>query len=209
MSAILKKIQLREDLIIEDTRHPIIMYFSKDDSDDIYPFFTSLETQYCSEEEQREGLLEACVKDMLDYAKTQIGLSFDINLYKFKVSELTDGLFVALEDYSDSFDKIYYFKQASFLSKDDLYISLKYKICLRGLQGIYTGITSQGKEKRIDETLVIDENRYNFISAEQNLRYKFLGEHPWEKTMKEKIKELNKKLSMKYKGKERIETLTY
>lgn len=208
MSAILKKIQLIEDLVREDTYHPIVMYFSKNEYDnDLYPFRTTLEIQYNNNAEQSNGILEVDVENVLGYAKTQIGKHFDINLYTIKVSELTDGLFVALEYYySDR--RIYYYKRASYMYREDLYMSLKYRICLEGLRNEIVGITCYGKEKRIDETLIFEDSNEYLISAEQRLRYRLLGEHPWENRLKEKIKEDNRKNSINYKDKIRIKMIS-
>lgn len=207
MSAILKKIDYLEDLVLEDTRHPIVMYFSKSESDnELYPFRTTLEKQYCTNEELTNGILDVEVENVLFDANKQVGQKFDINLYKFKVSELTDGLFVALTPcYSDW--KIYYYKRASFMSREDMYLTLKYRICLEGLMGDIFGITSYGKEKRIDQTLIFEDSYDYIISPEQSLRYRVLGEHPWVNRLKEKIKENDRIYSIRYKDKIKIKTI--
>ena len=209
MGAILKKIRLLEDFVIEDTRHPIVMYFSNNMNEkELYPYRTTLKNQFCNEDEFQNGLLESQVNAKLKYANSQIGRLFDITLYKFKVAEITDGLFVALVNYdSYDFDRIYYYSRASYLSREDLLLSLKYRICLGGLNGTYKGVTSYGKEKRIDHTLVLETDDFGYISAEQDLRYRFFGEHPFESIIKDKIKELDKKYSEKYNGKIKIKMI--
>ena len=157
MSGILKKVQYLESIAIEDMLHPINMYFVKDENDsEVYPYQTAIEDQFCSPAERKNGLLDDDAAEKLKTLKSCIGRKFDINLYKFPVSELTDGKYVALDDV-DSYEddtQIREFRRATFKSREDIAIQLKFNICLSGMDGRFVGITKDGDEEDIDYTLI-------------------------------------------------------
>lgn len=173
MSGILKKVQYLEDFAVEDMIHPIYMYFVKDDNDsEVYPYQTTIEDQFCTPAERKNGLLDEVAFEKLKVLESCIGRRFDINLYKFSVAELTDGKYIAVDD-TDAYDVdivsyvndtdsdededdtlIREFRRASYKSREDIAIQLKYNICLSGMDGRYVGITKDGDEEDIDYTLV-------------------------------------------------------
>lgn len=157
MSGILKKVLFLEDFVIDDQLHPVNMYFSKDENEtETYPYQTALEDQFCSPAERKNGLPDEVADEKLAILKSYIGRKFDINLYKFSVSELTDGKFVAVDD-TDSYEDdtiIREFRRATFKSREDIAVQLKFNICLSGMDGRFVGITKDGDEEKIDYTLI-------------------------------------------------------
>ena len=157
MSGILKDVRLLEGFVVEDMLHPINMLFIKDGNEtEVYPYQTSVENQFCSLTESKNGLLDDDADEKLKILKSYIGKKFDINLYKFSVSELTDGKYVAVDDV-DSYEdetQIREFRRATFKSREDIAIQLKFNICISGMDGRFVGITKDGSEEDIDYTLV-------------------------------------------------------
>ena len=157
MSGILKDVRLLEGFVVEDMLHPINMLFIKgEDETEVYPYQTSVENQFCSPAEMKNGLRDDDAAEKLKILKSYIGKTFDINLYKFPVSELTDGKFVAVDDI-DSYEddtQIREFRRATFKSREDIAIQLKYNICISGMDGRFVGITKDGDEEDIDSTLI-------------------------------------------------------
>jgi len=157
MSGILKDVQFLDSFAIEDMFHPINMYFIKDENDsDVYPYQTAIEDQFCSPAERKNGLLDDDAAEKLKILRSCVGKKFDINLYKLSVSELTDGKFVAVDDI-DSYEddtQIKEFRRATYKSREDIAVQLKFNICLAGMDGRYVGITKDGDEEDIDYTLI-------------------------------------------------------
>ena len=157
MSGILKDVRLLEGFVVEDMLHPINMLFIKDGNEtEVYLYQTSVENQFCSLTESKNGLLDDDADEKLKILKSYIGKKFDINLYKFSVSELTDGKYVAVDDV-DSYEdetQIREFRRATFKSREDIAIQLKFNICISGMDGRFVGITKDGSEEDIDYTLV-------------------------------------------------------
>ena len=108
MSGILKDVRLLEGFVVEDMLHPINMLFIKgEDETEVYPYQTSVENQFCSPAEMKNGLRDDDAAEKLKILKSYIGKTFDINLYKFPVSELTDGKFVAVDDIVHAYFQIF------------------------------------------------------------------------------------------------------
>ena len=157
MSGILKDIQYLDSFAIEDMLHPInMLFFFFLNETEVYPYQTAIEDQFCSPAERKNGLLDDDAAEKLKILKSCIGKKFDINLYKFPVSELTDGKYVAVDDI-DSYEddtQIREFRRATFKSREDIAIQLKFNICLSGMDGRFVGITKDGDEEDIDYTLI-------------------------------------------------------
>jgi hypothetical protein len=161
MSGILKEVLYLKGFAIENMFHPINMIFIKNENEtEIYPYQTSLENQFCSQEEKIDGLLDKIAAEKLAMLESCIGKKYDVNLYKFSVSELTDGKYVALHDV-DSYEDdaiIREFRRATYKTREDLFIQLKFNICLSGMNARFVGITKDGKEEEIDNTLIFQPN---------------------------------------------------
>lgn len=161
MKAILKEIEVPEykDNIL---RHPIKMYFAEtEESEEIFRFGTTIETQFCTKDEYdvKEGLPEKMVEGKISYAKSLVGKTFEINLYKFTVKELTNGKYVAIEfsrpcGYDDwDFETIEDYHIASYMSKEDVLMSTKYSITLQGIQGLADGVLQDESTEEITTEL--------------------------------------------------------
>lgn len=148
MKAILKAIEVPE---YEDymLRHPIKMLFAEsEENDELYRFGTIIESQFCTKGEFdiKEGLSNKIVKEKISYANSLIGKTFEINLYKFTVKELTDGKYVAFEittllyEDIDDFETIEDYHIASFMNKEDVIMNIKYSITLQSFQGFVEGV---------------------------------------------------------------------
>lgn len=171
MSGVLRNIKLVEELVLEDRRHPIIMWFSDNNSEDLFPYRTTLEVQFGTEIERKKGINEKKVKEKLSEANSYIGCIYDINLYRLSVSELTNGKFVGIED-MDYFDVenllgpedidfqddsiIYEYKRATYMTKHDLINYLRYRICLLGMESQYYGVNKDGDTEDIESTLFFE-----------------------------------------------------
>lgn len=161
MKAILKGIEVLE---FEDYmfRHPIKMLFAgTEESDKIYRFGTTIETQFCTKDEYdaKEGLPDKMVEEKISYAKSLVGKTFEINLYKFTVKELTNGKYVAIEfskpcGYDDwDFETIEDYHIASYMMKEDVVMSIKYSMTLQGVQGFADGVLPDGSTEEITTEL--------------------------------------------------------
>ena len=161
MKAILKEIEVPEykDNIL---RHPIKMYFAEtEESEEFYRFGTTIETQFCTKDEYdvKEGLPEKLVEEKISYAKSLVGKTFEINLYKFTVKELTNGKYVAIEfsrpcGYDDwDFETIEDYQIASYMSKEDFLMSTKYTITMQGVQGLADGVLQDESTEEITTDL--------------------------------------------------------
>lgn len=151
MKAILKEIEVPKykDYRFKHPIHPIKMLFAEtEESDEIYRFGTTIETQFCTKDEYdvKEGLPDKLVEEKISYANSLIGKTFEINLYKFTVKELTNGKYVAIElskpcGYDDwDFETIEGFHIASYLTKEDIVMSIKHSITMLGVQRRANGV---------------------------------------------------------------------
>lgn len=161
MRAILKEIEVPEfnDNML---RHPIKMFFAEtEESDELFRFGTTIETQYCNKDEYdiKEGLPEKLAEEKISNAKSLIGKTFEINLYKFTVKELTNGKYVAIEfskpcGYDDwDFETIEDYHIASYMSKEDVVTSIKYSITMQGVQGLADGVLPDESTEEITTEL--------------------------------------------------------
>ena len=163
MKAILREIEVPE---FEDymMRHPIKMLFSEtEESDEIYRFGTTIETQFCTKDEYdvKEGLPDKLVEEKISYANSLIGKTFEINLYKFTVKELTNGKYVAIEfskpcGYDDwDFETIEDYHIASYMTKEDVVMNIKHSITMQGVQGLADGVLPDESTEEITTELFL------------------------------------------------------
>jgi hypothetical protein len=161
MKAILKGIEASE-YDENMLRHPIKMFFVKSKgSDELYHFGTTIEAQFCTtgEYDMKEGLPEEMFNEKVSYANSLIGKTFEINLYKFTVKELTDNKYTAFEFadyyYEDFFDTetIEEYHIASYMSKEDVILNLKYSITMQGLEGVADGVLANESTEEITTEL--------------------------------------------------------
>ena len=161
MKAVLKEIEVPE---FEDfmLRHPIKMLFAEtEESDELFRFGTTIEAQFCTKDEYdlKEGLPEKLVEEKINYANSLIGKTFEINLYKFTVKELTNGKYVAIEfsrpcGYDDwDFDTIEDYHIASYMTKEDVVLNIKYSITMQGVQGLADGVLQDETTEEITTEL--------------------------------------------------------
>lgn len=161
MKAILKEIEVPEyDGNI--LRHPIKMLFAEsEESNELYSFGTTVETQFCTIDEYdvKEGASEELFDEKVNYAKSLIGKAFEINLYKFTLKELTNDKYVAIEfsrpcGYDDwDFETIEDYHIASYMTKEDVVMSIKYSITMQGVQGLADGVLSDESTEEITTEL--------------------------------------------------------
>ena len=161
MKAILKEIEIPEfdDIML---RHPIKMLFAEsEESEEIYRFGTSIESQFCNKGEfdLKEGMPDKLVEEKVNYAKSLIGTAFEISLYKFTVKELTNDKYVAIEfsrprGYDDwDFDTIEDYHIASYMTKEDVVMNIKYSITMQGVQGLADGVLPDESTEEITTEL--------------------------------------------------------
>lgn len=153
--------------------HPIKMLFTETEgSDEIYHFGTTIETQFCTKDEYdvREGLPDKLVEGKIRYANSLIGKTFEINLYKFTVKELTNGKYVAIKfskpcGYNDwDFKTIEDYHIASYMTKEDVVMDIKHVITMQGVQGLADGVLPDETTEKITTELFfpkpIPEKKY-------------------------------------------------
>lgn len=160
MKAILKEIEVPEydgNML----RHPIKMLFAEsEESNELYSFGTTVETQFCTIDEYdvKEGASEELFDEKVKFANTLVGKTFEINLYKFTVKELTDNKYEAFEFttyfYDDcDFDTVEDYHIASYMTKEDVIQNLKYSITRQGIDGVVEGVLSDETTEEITTEL--------------------------------------------------------
>lgn len=134
-----------------------MLFTETEDSDEIYRFATTIETQFCANGEYdiKEGLPNELVEDKISYAKSLIGKAFEINLYKFTVKELTNGKYAAIKLYRpDGYYKtIEDYHIASYKTKEDVMMLTKHSIALQGVQGNADGVFPDESTEKITTEL--------------------------------------------------------
>lgn len=164
MKAILKKIEVPK---FKDNmfRHTIKMFFAETEkSDELFVFSTELEVQFCTKDEYdiEEELSDKLVEEKICYAKSLIGKTFEINLYKFTVKELTNGKYVAFEisrteGYGDWAFETYHtiedYHVASYMTKEDVMMRIKFSITMQGIQGHADGVLPDESTEKITTDL--------------------------------------------------------
>lgn len=178
MKAILKDIQFYE--YNDAWRHPIKMVFTEFlDDNEFYNFTTTIEQQFCTKEELKllrteDDELEdkspkELVEEKIKYAKSLIGKSFYINLYKFSVKELTNNKYVAFEFDDEEYDNpitITDYHIASYMTKEDVILNQKYSITRGGIDYFVEGVLPNGSTEEITTELffprpTIEKNLYD------------------------------------------------
>jgi len=178
MKAILKEIEVPkfENFML---RHPIKMLFAETEkSEEIFRFGTNIETQFCTKDEYdlKEGLPDKFVEEKISYANSLVGKYFEINLYKFTVKELTNGKYVAIEfsrpcGYDDwDFETIEDYHIASYMTKEDVVMSIKYSITMQGVQGLADGVLTDESTEEITTELFFSKPIPEKKNFEMNYR---------------------------------------
>lgn len=161
MKAILKEIEIPEIKGIM-LRHPIKMLFAEsEESEEIYRFGTTIESQFCNKDEfdLKEGMPDKLVEEKINYAKSLIGKAFEINLYKFTIKELTNDKYVAIEFSRPcgfgnwDFKTIEDYHIASYMTKEDVVMNIKYSITMQGVQGLADGVLPDESTEEITTEL--------------------------------------------------------
>ena len=160
MKAILKDLNIplyMDEMLV----HPIKMLFvDSHESGDVYHFVTTVEKQFCTKEEisSENGLSKKQIEEKLYYAQSLIGRTFEINLFKFTVKELTHDKYVA---FKFSYNKtITDYCIASYMTKDDVMLKLKYSITMQGFQGEIEGVKSNGQTEEIIKELFFPKRKH-------------------------------------------------
>lgn len=146
MRAILKKIE-----VIENHRlsHPIKMFFAdSEESNELFLFLTTIETQFCTKDEYdlKEGLPDDLAEEKIICADSLIGKTFEINLYKFTIKELTNGKYIAVTFFRPdsygfyNFTTIEDYHIASVMTKEEVAMNIKYFITRQGIQRLADGV---------------------------------------------------------------------
>ena len=159
--AILKGIEVLHHEEYMEKHHIKMLFVESPESDDVYTFRTSIEVQFCTKDEYDmiKGLPDKLLEEKLNYANTLIGKTFDINLYKFSVKELTNNKYTAIElttNYFDDlcdYDTIEEYHIASYMTKEDVIWKQKYSITMKGINGDADGVTSDGTMEEITTEL--------------------------------------------------------
>lgn len=159
MMVILKEIEFCEHKNYM-RHHKIKMIFAeKEDSEELYTFYSTIEVQYCTKEELENGSLsDSLIEKKKAFAEKQIGKAFEINLYKFTVRELTNDRYIAFRvseprDYYDLDVQIDDYFIASYMTKQDVIMGIKYSITMKGLKGLASGVLQDYSTEKITEEL--------------------------------------------------------
>lgn len=158
--AVLKKIEVNEYLDSMPP-HSIRMYFAEtSESDELYVFGTTIEAQFCDKGEfdRRYGLSKELFQQKVDYANSFVGKTYDVNLFEFSVMELTNNRYVAFDSMNEyHFDcdseEIKDYHIASYMTKEDIMLRMKYAITMQGLEGMIEGILPDRTTEEITTTL--------------------------------------------------------
>lgn len=171
MKAILKEIEVLNDADYE-LIHPIKLFFVESkESDEVYSYVTTIETQFCTKGEfdLKKGMTHNQLTKRLDFANSFIGKTFEINLFKITVKELTNNKYVAFElTIDDGFccyeETVEYYNVASYMTKEDLMLYLKYSITRQSIDGLVYGILPDESTEEITTELFfpkpIPEKKY-------------------------------------------------
>lgn len=142
--------------------HQIIMYFAESmESEILYSFPTTIEEQFCTSKEydfrQDIFLSDDLLREKIKYAKSLIGKSFEINLYQFDVKELTGNKYSTL--LSNGHEIITDWHMASYMTREDVIMNMKYFMTMGGLQGNIWGVFADGTSERITTELFFGKNK--------------------------------------------------
>lgn len=158
MKAILKKIEARE----YQNRMPLhsvkMLFVESSESEELYTYETTIEKQFCTidEYELSEGVSEQLFHEKVEYANSLIGKTFEVNLFKFNVKELTDNHYVAFE-YMVNFriKHVEEYHVASFMTKEDYMLRMKYSQTMQIYQcpGYLEGVLPDGSTEDITTNL--------------------------------------------------------
>lgn len=127
MDAILRDIKIWKN---DDSYHRINMMFSAPSNDEeLFGYTTSIENQYCTEEEREEDLSDEDLEEKLLFAKSQIGLYFDVNLYKISIQELTNNNYWAFQVPVSEFEtrNMTEYRIATYMTREDTIANLRFK----------------------------------------------------------------------------------
>lgn len=137
MDAILRDIKAWKN---DDPFHRINMMFSTPSNDEeLFGYTTSIKNQYCTKEERKEELSDEDLEEKLLFAKSQIGLYFDVNLYKISVKELTNDHYWAFQVPVSEFEtrNLTEYRIATYMTREDTITDLRYKAffnsCIKGV----------------------------------------------------------------------------
>lgn len=160
MKAILKEIEFYayNDSMLT---HCIKMVFTESlDSDELYYFGTSIEQQFCTKEDLNQlhtegNLPKELIEAKIEYAKSLVGKTFCINLHRFSVKELTNNKYVAFECYQEygDFKTITDYHIASYMTKEDVVLNIKYIITKQGLDKNLEGVLPDKSTEEITTEL--------------------------------------------------------
>lgn len=206
MKAILKKIEIAE--YNEYMPNRILMFFTRE-SEELYRFGTTVETQFCTADEYdaREGISEELFDEKVKYAKTLVGKTFEINLYKFTVKDLTNNKYKAFKFKTDIYDDnlpytVENYLIASYMTEEDVIQNLKFSITKQGIDGLVEGVLLDESTEKITAELFFTkqiQEKKNFIipyDKYYNLNYKYIvNEIP--------VNYINKGINLAYQIKER------
>lgn len=210
MKAVLNKIELCDNSNSILKIHPIIMYFADTTNNkELYSYRTTIESQFCNKNEYdwKDGLPNQVIEEKINYARSFIGKTYEINLYMITVEELTNKRYVELEIVTshgcyDETNRIKNYYHATYMSKEDWIQKLKYTITINGMQGLIYGITPLNISEEITKDLFFSQLiTLNPRNAEKELRRKYLNEDVDKIDFKERFFEFKRSLDKKYKGK--------
>ena len=160
MKAFLKKIEVPK--FDENMRwHRIKMLFAEsEESGELYYFETTLEAQFCTNDEydREEGMSEELFKEKVNYANSFVGKTFEINLYKFTVKEMTENKYVAFMFINEGYfgynsTIITDYHIASYMTKEDVILNMKHLVTMRGFNGAAKGVLPDDSTENITTEL--------------------------------------------------------
>ena len=144
MDAILRDIKAWKN---DDPFHRINMMFSTPSNDEeLFGYTTSIKNQYCTKEERKEDLSDEDLEEKLLFAKSQIGLYFDVNLYKISIQELTNNNYWAFQVPVSEFEtrNLTEYRIATYMTREDTITILRYKALFNySIKGILANGTAE------------------------------------------------------------------
>lgn len=143
MKAILKEIRYDEKYVKEHLRDEGLMFgvflmFQCQNSSETYSYTSTFPNIFYPNEKKIDGYSVTELQNKIDEAKLHIGKSFNVNLYKISVNEITNGNYngIAFYNYYDELTHIFHeFRVASYKTRIDVIKELQFKYCKRVIEG--------------------------------------------------------------------------
>lgn len=158
MKAILKEIRYDEKYVKEHLRNEGLMFraflmFQNQNGSETYSYTSIFQNIFYPYEEDFDRYSVKELQNKIDEAKLNIGKSFNVNLYKISINEITNGNYngIAFYNYYEELTRIFHeFRIASYKTRIDVIKELQFKYCKRVMEG--DAVIFDDKDNEIDIT---------------------------------------------------------